>query len=95
MPLERRLRVVEAYVRRATGRAARVQTIGFSDLNRADMMAMSRVLNSGPGEFPVVFVGDAVACAGDYDLSAIVACASTTGSPTPTTYSETKENPDA
>lgn len=72
MPLERRLQVVEAYVRRQTGRAVRVQTIGFGDLSRADMVAMSRVLNAGTGEFPVVFVGNVVACTGDYDLAAIV-----------------------
>lgn len=98
MPLERRLQVVEACVRRQTGREVRALTIGFSDLSRTDMVAMSRALNAGTGEFPVVFVGDAVACAGSYDLSAIVACATAQRADeavSPTGAHQTKESPHA
>lgn len=99
MPLERRLQVVEAYVRRQTGREVCARTIGFSDLSRTDMVGMSRVLNAGTGEFPVVFVGDDVACAGGYDLSAIVTCATAQTAdeaiPPPTAAQQTKESPHA
>jgi len=51
--------------------------------------------SEGDDTEPLQEGANAVACAGGYDLSAIVACATATGSLTPTTYSETKENPDA
>jgi hypothetical protein len=72
LPLEHRLQVLEAHVTAAGHRDCEVMAVEYTALPPNELSPVMDVLADPQAGFPLVFVGDRLACTGTIDPAAVI-----------------------